>query len=204
MKVRGVGGHKKRLGCRRHERMPMRVDKARHQHASVPRNDADIGIRIDGDRIQRDSLNGVASNQHVGRGRERGSLTVEDADILKERDVAASQSSRKGAKPGASRLASPCPRLARQTPSKSATNTSDGHGMSFNFAQLFDGLSCAIFRSGQSLFIVSIENAFISFVAYVHVYLCDRMPQNQALFGHYLLPRFVCQSAAPKMRTTRF
>ena len=33
--------------------------------------------------------------------------------------------------------------------------------MSFNFAQLFDELSCAIFRSGQSLFIVSIENAFM-------------------------------------------
>lgn len=70
--------------------------------------------------------------------------------------------------------------------------------MSFNFAQLFDGLSRAIFRSGQSLLIVCIENAFISFVAYVHGYLCDRMPQNQALFGHYLLPRFVCQSAAPR------
>ena len=70
--------------------------------------------------------------------------------------------------------------------------------MSFNFAQLFDELSRAIFRSGQSLLIVCIENAFISFVAYVHGYLCDRMPQNQALFGHYLLPRFVCQSAAPR------
>ena len=70
--------------------------------------------------------------------------------------------------------------------------------MSFNFAQLFDGLSRAIFRSGQSLLIVCIENAFISFVAYVHGYLCDRKPENQALFGHYLLPRFVCQSAAPR------
>lgn len=59
--------------------------------------------------------------------------------------------------------------------------------MSFNFAQLFDGLSCAIFRSGQSLLIVCIENAFISFVAYVLGYLCDRTPQNQALFGNYLL-----------------
>ena len=94
MKVRKVGGHNKGLGCRRHKRMPMRVDKTRHQHASIPRNNADIGICIDGDRIQRDSLNLVVSNQHVGRARERGTFTVEDADILKERDVAGSQSSR--------------------------------------------------------------------------------------------------------------
>ena len=91
-------------------------------------------------------------------------------------------------------MASPCPRLARQTPSKSASSTSDGHGMSFNFAQLFDRLSRAVFRSGQSLLIVCIENAFISFVAYVHGYLCDRMPQIKP----YLLSRFVCQSAAPR------
>ena len=92
MKVRDVGGHKKRLGCRRHKRMPMRVDKTRHQHAPIPCNNADIGICVDGDRIHRYSLNLVASNQHIGRSRERGSLTVEDADILKKRDVAASQS----------------------------------------------------------------------------------------------------------------
>ena len=85
------------------------------------------------------------------------------------------------------------PELARQTPSKSATNTSDGYGMSFNFAQLFDGLSRAIFRAGQSLFIVSIENAFISFVAYVHGYLCDRMPQNQA----FIRPLFAAAIRLP-------
>ena len=73
MKVGGVGGHEERLGCRRHERMPMRVNKAWHQHAPVPRNDADIGICVDGDRVQGDSLNLVASNQHIGRSRERGS-----------------------------------------------------------------------------------------------------------------------------------
>ena len=33
------------------------------------------------------------------------------------------------------------------------------------------------------------ENAFISFVAYVHGYLCDRsIPPNQALFGRLYTP----------------
>ena len=123
----------KRLGCRRHKHMPMRVDKTRHQNASIPRNNADIGICIDGDRIQRDSLNLVVSNQHVGRGRERGSLTVEDADILKERDVAASQSRRRRCQTRCFQGGVTLPRLARQTPSKSGYNTtSDGLGMSFN------------------------------------------------------------------------
>jgi hypothetical protein len=31
MKVRGVGGHQQNLRCRRHERMPVRVNQARHQ-----------------------------------------------------------------------------------------------------------------------------------------------------------------------------
>ena len=83
MEVGGVGGHEERLRCRRHERMPMRVDQAWHQHAPVRRNDADVGIRVDGDRAHRYALNGVAPNQHIGRSRERGALTVEDADVLK-------------------------------------------------------------------------------------------------------------------------
>ena len=63
--------------------MPVRIDEAWHQHTSVRRNDADIGIRIDRDRARRYALNGVASHQHIGRSRKRGTLAVEDADILK-------------------------------------------------------------------------------------------------------------------------
>ena len=44
MEIGGVGGHQQHLGCRRHERMPMRVNEAWHQHAPVRRNDADIGV----------------------------------------------------------------------------------------------------------------------------------------------------------------
>ena len=52
MKVGGVGGHEERLRCRRHERMPMRVNEAWHQHAAVRRDDLDIGVRGDGDWAQ--------------------------------------------------------------------------------------------------------------------------------------------------------
>ena len=81
MEVGGVGGHEERLRCRRHERMPMRVDQAWHQYAPVRRDD--VGIRVDGYRAHRYPLDGVAPNQDIGRSRERGALTVEDADVLK-------------------------------------------------------------------------------------------------------------------------
>ena len=42
-----------------------------------------IRIRVDGDRAHGYALNGVASDQHIGGSRERGALTVEDADVLK-------------------------------------------------------------------------------------------------------------------------
>ncbi len=95
MKVGGVGGHQKHLGCRRHERMPMRVNEAWHQHPPVCRNHEDFSVRVDGDRVRRYALNDVASNQHIGGSRERGTLTVEDADVLKKRCSAAGQSSGK-------------------------------------------------------------------------------------------------------------
>ena len=63
--------------------MPMRINQARHQHPPVRGNDVDIGIRLDGDRIHRYPFNDVAFDQHIGGSRERGALTVEDADILK-------------------------------------------------------------------------------------------------------------------------
>ena len=50
--------------------------------------------------------------------------------------------------------------------------------MSFNFAQLFDGLSCAIFRSGQSLLIVCIENAFVSGVSFPFPLAVDLMDKK--------------------------
>ena len=52
MEVGWVRGHEKQLGCRRHKRMPMRVDEARHQHPPVSRNDVDIRICVDCDRVQ--------------------------------------------------------------------------------------------------------------------------------------------------------
>ena len=67
MKVGGVGGHQEHLGRRRHERMPMRVDQAWHQHAPVCRDHAHVSIRLDGDRVHGYALNGVASDQHIGR-----------------------------------------------------------------------------------------------------------------------------------------
>ena len=53
--------------------------------------------------------------------------------------------------------------------------------MSFNFAQLFDGLSRAIFRSGQSLLIVCIENAFISGVSFSLPFAVDLIRQENSL-----------------------
>ena len=53
--------------------------------------------------------------------------------------------------------------------------------MSFNFAQLFDGLSRAIFRSGQSLLIVCIENVFMNGVSFSFPFAVDLMRQKNSL-----------------------
>ena len=83
LKVGGVGGHQEDLRRRCHECMPMRVNEAWHQHAPVRRNDVYISIGLDGDWVYRYALNDVAFNQHIGGSRERGALTVENADVLK-------------------------------------------------------------------------------------------------------------------------
>ncbi len=62
----------------------MGIYEARHQHAAVSGNDADVNILIDGDRAGGYALDGVAFNQHIGGSRERVAFAVEDAHILEE------------------------------------------------------------------------------------------------------------------------
>jgi hypothetical protein len=47
MEVRWIGGREQGHGGRCHERMPVRIDKARHQHAPARRNNADISVNSD-------------------------------------------------------------------------------------------------------------------------------------------------------------
>ena len=92
VEVGGLARHEQHLRRGRHERMPMCVDQARHQHAPVRRDDPDVGILVDRDRVHRDAGDGVASNQYIGRSRECGTLAIEDADVLKQRYRTAARS----------------------------------------------------------------------------------------------------------------
>ena len=64
----------------------MRPGISTRPFAAITRTSAFVSTVIG---LDRDALNGVASDQHIGRRRERGALAVEDADVLKQRDRAA-------------------------------------------------------------------------------------------------------------------
>lgn len=84
-----IGGHQHHLRRARHDRMPMRVDQAGHQHAPGRRNRPDLGIGVDGDRACRYARDDAVFDQDVGGRRKRGALTIEDANILKKRRASA-------------------------------------------------------------------------------------------------------------------
>jgi hypothetical protein len=85
MEVRGIGSREQRHGRRRHKRMPVRVNQARHQHPTALCDNADVGVSVNGNRSYRYAFDNVSSDENIGGGRQSGALAIEDADVLKER-----------------------------------------------------------------------------------------------------------------------
>ena len=106
----------------------MRVDQARHQHAPVCVDHADVGTRLRGSRARRYPLDDVAPHEHAGRRRQRGVLAIEDADVLKKRRPGGGQSGGV-ASSGPSSSASYCARPGWQSPTRSAADSSGGNNM---------------------------------------------------------------------------
>ena len=83
LKVRGIGRQEHALrGCC-HEDMPVRINEPRHQHPPGRLDHVHVGVDRDG--ACRDTLDDVASHQHIGGRRERSAFAVEDTDVLKKR-----------------------------------------------------------------------------------------------------------------------